>query len=214
MVGIVRNAGRAVLKHYVGAVDGVIVLFNICCIGAAIGIDISFKGGGRVDILLILIGQHHSCIAQMVFDEVVIHKAAGGIGGGGIGVLWSYPPFFLRDELQPVGIVRAAGIGRGGCLAFKHAASQVGSGGGGGVVAIGGGRVFNGYFFELVAQVIMCIADGAFVECDDLGQLCRAPVFDAVDAFVKIGSKAAIAVVVIIIICRVGTIPEIAQLIG
>jgi hypothetical protein len=60
----------------------------------------------------------------------------------------------------------------------------------------------------------VCIADGAFVECDDLGQLCRAPVFDAVDAFIKIGGKAAIAVVVIIIICRVGTIPEIAQLIG
>jgi hypothetical protein len=60
----------------------------------------------------------------------------------------------------------------------------------------------------------VCIADGAFVECDDLGQLCRAPVFDAVDAFIKIGGKAAIAVVVIVIICRVGTIPEIAQLIG
>ena len=150
----------------------------------------------------------------MVFDEIVIHKAAGGIGGGGIGVLWSYPPFFLRDELQPVGIVRAIGIGRGGCLAFKHAASQVGSGGGDGVVAIGGGGIFNGYFFELVAQVIMCIADGAFVECDDLGQLCRAPVFDVIDAFVEVGGKAPVAIVVVIIIRRVSAIPEVAKLIG
>ena len=54
----------------------------------------------------------------------------------------------------------------------------------------------------------MCIADGSFVESDDLGQLCRAPVFDAVDTFIKVGGKAAVAIVVIIIICRVGAIPE------
>ena len=150
----------------------------------------------------------------MVFDKVIIHKTRGSIRSGGIAVLWSYPAFFLRYEQQPVGIVRIISICRRGGFAFVYTTSQVSSGGGNGMVAIGGGGIFNGYLFQLVAQVIVCIADGSFVESDDLGQLCRAPVFDAVDAFIKIGGKAAIAVVVIVIICRVGTIPEIAQLIG
>ena len=150
----------------------------------------------------------------MVFDEVVVHKAGGGIGSGGIRVQRSYPAFFLCYEQQPVGIVRGVGVRRGGGFAFKYTASQVSSGGGNGVVAISGGRAFCRYLFEFVAQVVVGIADSAFGGGNELGQLCRTPVFNVADTFIKVGGKAAIAVVVIVVACTRGAILEVAQLIG
>ena len=84
MVLVGADAGCSSGGNHICTVDGIIVLFNVGCIGAATSGKAAFQCGSRVDILLCFVGQHHAHIAKMVFDEIVIHKAGGGVGRGDI----------------------------------------------------------------------------------------------------------------------------------
>ena len=69
----------AVATDNIRAVDIVILLLYKRCIGTAIGGKAAFQGGSGVNVLLLLFGQHHPHIAQVVFEEVVVGEAGNSI---------------------------------------------------------------------------------------------------------------------------------------